>query len=324
MISIIIPVYNVELYIRRCINSIINQTYKELQIILINDGSTDQSGVICDEYARIDRRIQVIHQEHQGASEARNAGLRVAEGDYIGFVDSDDWCEPEMFSEMLKAMQKNNADAVRCNFCIVKGDSKELSIPNIFEVSKANGRNAVLDTCYHTNCSGFGTTVWNTLFKAEIIKCPEMLLFKSDMRLGEDGDWLRRYLIRCDTVLLLPECYYNYNKENAFSITRNITYQDQLFSADITMDFLKEHDFPDTTIMDRRKQKERIQMFNEIDEYIANREASTLVIDRISVIKEVLMKEKLMLGFIKLSIVLWMIKWRLSPKLVDKIWRLHR
>lgn len=104
MISIIVPVYNVELYIHQCIDSIISQTYRDIEILLIDDGSTDKCGNICDEYARIDPRIRVFHTQNKGLSAARNLGLREAKGDYIGFVDSDDWIEPNMFEVLLQQL----------------------------------------------------------------------------------------------------------------------------------------------------------------------------------------------------------------------------
>ena len=101
LISVIVPIYNVEKYIKKCIDSIINQTYKNLEIILVNDGSPDECGKICDEYERIDSRIVVIHKENGGLSDARNAGLKVMHGKYVAFVDSDDWIEPEMYLSLI-------------------------------------------------------------------------------------------------------------------------------------------------------------------------------------------------------------------------------
>jgi len=97
-ISIIIPVFNVEKYIGICLESVINQTFRNLEIILVNDGSTDGSGKICDEYAARDSRIRVIHQENKGVSAARNEGLRLSSGKYVGFVDGDDWIDDDMLS----------------------------------------------------------------------------------------------------------------------------------------------------------------------------------------------------------------------------------
>lgn len=114
LISIIIPVYNTKEYLPRCLDSIINQTYENLELLIIDDGSNDGSGDVCDEYAKRDSRIRVIHKENAGQAIARNIGLKISNGSYIGFVDSDDWIEPTMYSELLQALLLNNADIVVC------------------------------------------------------------------------------------------------------------------------------------------------------------------------------------------------------------------
>lgn len=107
-ISVIVPVYNVEKYLRKCIDSIISQTYTNLEIILVDDGSTDSSGFICDEYSRVDSRIIVVHKENGGLSDARNVGLDIASGIYISFVDSDDWLLKDMYEKLIEGAIKNN------------------------------------------------------------------------------------------------------------------------------------------------------------------------------------------------------------------------
>ena len=109
-ISIIVPVYQAEKYISKCIESIVNQTYKNLEIILVDDGSTDRSGEICDEYGKKDNRIVVVHNKNKGVSVARNCGLDIATGDYITFVDSDDYIDLQMYSEMMKVVEKYSCD----------------------------------------------------------------------------------------------------------------------------------------------------------------------------------------------------------------------
>ena len=109
-ISVIVPVYKVEPYLRECVDSIINQTYQNLEIILVDDGSPDNCGAICDEYAAKDSRVRVIHKENGGVSSARNAGIEAATGSYIGFVDSDDWIEPDMYENLLESLQRENAE----------------------------------------------------------------------------------------------------------------------------------------------------------------------------------------------------------------------
>ncbi len=114
MISVIVPVYKVEPYLRQCVESILNQTYRDIEVLLIDDGSPDRCGEICDEYARKDQRIRVFHTENRGLSAARNLGLKEAKGEYIGFVDSDDWIEPDMYEVLLKRMQETGADIGVC------------------------------------------------------------------------------------------------------------------------------------------------------------------------------------------------------------------
>ena len=112
LISIVVPVYNVESYIRQCIESLLNQTYRYLDIILVDDGSLDTSGMICDEYAAADKRITVMHQSNQGVSAARNQGVQTAKGEYIAFVDADDWLTPDYLACLQSAMSKSGADIV--------------------------------------------------------------------------------------------------------------------------------------------------------------------------------------------------------------------
>ena len=116
LISVIVPVYNAEQYLKRCLESLVKQESVNLEIILVDDGSNDRSGKICDDYAKKDPRIVVIHQENKGASNARNHGLQVARGAYIGFVDSDDWIEPDMYRYLLHLIQKYHADAAVCDY----------------------------------------------------------------------------------------------------------------------------------------------------------------------------------------------------------------
>lgn len=115
-ISVIIPVYNVEKYLKRCLDSVINQTYKNLEIILVDDGSTDNSGKICDEYAKNDKRIIVIHKENGGVSVARNIGLDIGTGDYVNFIDSDDWIDLKFFKKLYDNLLKSHADISCCDY----------------------------------------------------------------------------------------------------------------------------------------------------------------------------------------------------------------
>ena len=115
-VSIIIPVYNVQKYLRKCLDSIVNQTFKNIEIIIINDGSSDNSLNICKEYSKKDKRINIINKHNEGVSKARNTGLLYATGEYISFIDSDDWVEQNMIEELYNSITSNKADLCICNF----------------------------------------------------------------------------------------------------------------------------------------------------------------------------------------------------------------
>ncbi len=129
LISIIIPVYNVERYLRECIDSIIAQTYKNLEIILVDDGSSDKSGEICDEYSKKDSRIKVIHKKNGGLSDARNVALDITKGDYIGFIDSDDYIEKDMFQILYNLAEEYNAEISSISFYKML-ENKVISVRN--------------------------------------------------------------------------------------------------------------------------------------------------------------------------------------------------
>lgn len=165
-ISIIVPVYNVEKYLRRAIDSILNQTYPHLEILLIDDGSTDHSGLICEEYSQMDKRVTVYHKQNGGLSDARNFGLKKATGQYIGFVDSDDYLHPEMYRIMYNALQDNDCDIAEVDFEMVHDSNK---MPIINEISEVLTKkfdhteamiNIMLDYC--------GNYAWNKLYKREL------------------------------------------------------------------------------------------------------------------------------------------------------------
>lgn len=205
MVSVIVPIYNVEKYLKRCIDSILNQTYKNLEIILIDDGSPDKCPEICDEYAQEDDRVIVIHKENGGVSSARNAGLDIAKGEYIGFVDPDDYINYDMYSTMVKKMELFECDAVICGFCqvsekenkIIRKDSLENKIVSVEECFKE---------LFGFSGLAIKPVVWNKLFKRDIISD---LRFCEDIEISEDLLFCVEYLLNCDKIALLEGAFYN-------------------------------------------------------------------------------------------------------------------
>lgn len=164
-ISIIVPFYNVEKYASKCIESIINQTYKNLEIILVDDGSKDNCGKICDEFAKKDKRIKVIHKTNGGLSDARNAGIKEATGNYIGFVDSDDYIESDMYEYLLNLLEKNNADISICGVGEVYEDFEEESIKTKEDVIIYDNKEALKELLLDKKIRSHA---WDKLYKKEL------------------------------------------------------------------------------------------------------------------------------------------------------------
>lgn len=168
LISIIVPVYNVEKYLPKCLDSIMNQTYKNLEIILVDDGSTDNSGIICDKYSEGDRRIKVIHKENGGLSDARNKGLDIAKGEYVGFVDSDDYIAEDMYEYLYAFILENNLDVAMCASCDVYED--KIIYPKNFESIILDKKEKIIENIFINPFGGAAVSVCSKLFKYDVIK----------------------------------------------------------------------------------------------------------------------------------------------------------
>lgn len=157
MISVIVPIYKVEAYLHQCVDSILGQKYRDIEILLIDDGSPDRCGEICEEYARIDTRIRVFHTENQGLSAARNLGLREARGEYVGFVDSDDWLDPDMYEFLLHRLEETETNICACGVWREYQNCRNVDIPDngVFF-----GTEAMRELIHNPNCFA-----WNKLYK---------------------------------------------------------------------------------------------------------------------------------------------------------------
>lgn len=206
-ISVIVPIYRVEDYLHRCIDSIINQTYTNLEIILVDDGSPDNCPMICDEYAEKDSRIRVVHKKNGGLSDARNAGLGIATGEYIAFVDSDDWVHKDMYKVLHDTMKKNNADIVECGILSTYEyiDDKKIDNIRIQSYSKSDSIGALIT-------QEIRQTVWNKLYKREVIN---NILFDIG-KLHEDEFWTYKILDRSNNLIRIDnKMYYYFQRENS-------------------------------------------------------------------------------------------------------------
>ena len=200
LISVIVPIYNVEKYLERCVNSILNQTYKNIEIILVDDGSPDKCPQICDEYKNMDSRVKVIHKENGGLSDARNYGLSIATGKYVSFVDSDDYIHEETYEKMIKALELQNADIVSCGINHVY-DNKIESI-NI-EQKIYDDESAIENLIIGKNLN---QTVWNKIYKKNVI---DNILFEKG-KINEDDFWTYKVFSNSKKIITLNDCLYYY------------------------------------------------------------------------------------------------------------------
>lgn len=217
-ISVIVSVYNVQHFLSQCIESILAQTYTNLEIILVDDGSTDASGKICDDYINKDSRIKVIHQTNSGVSAARNAGLAVSTGEYIGFVDGDDWIEPQTYQTALKLMQMYHTDMVKWGKNKVAGGQINPVISDyVHKVYQGSEKSKLLSNIIKNN--GIDNYIVTCLFKKSILS--EFLIsFPPGMNQGEDLYFLANYLLEsCGTYVAMNLYFYNY-RQNPTSLTK--------------------------------------------------------------------------------------------------------
>lgn len=210
MISVIVPVYNVETYLEKCLNSILAQTFQDLEVLIIDDGSTDRCGEICDRYARQDYRIRIFHTENHGLSAARNTGLDHMHGQYIGFVDSDDWIEPDMYERLFSIMKQTDADIVTCRFYQEYEDKTEESSGPLKQFSVEGSNILRTYLLQHDICQDS----WNNLFKAELFQSIRFPVGRS----FEDYSIKPHLLQGAEKMVYTPACLLHYrNRQNSLS-----------------------------------------------------------------------------------------------------------
>lgn len=218
-ISVVIPVYNVEPYLEQCLDSVINQTYTALEIILVDDGSTDNSGWICDEYAQKDNRIRVIHQTNAGVSVARNTGIAVASGEYISFVDSDDWLEPGMYESLCSVFKTHpDVDMLMCDYTQIFEQEKREIIQDID--GGYYSKEKIIRQIYPVLfvAEDFGkipiVSVWNCLIKRSLL-INGKILFDPELKYSEDYLFMAELVVKLNSFYYHKNhCFYNYRQLN--------------------------------------------------------------------------------------------------------------
>ncbi len=211
-ISVIVPVYNTEKYLPCCIDSILAQTFTDFELILVNDGSTDNSGMICDEYAKKDSRVLVIHQENQGVSVARNNGISLATGMYLMFCDSDDWAEAQWCEILYKEIVKSPKSWVISNFWNVSENfDKIIHIDKEFDDCQSD--------YYSIYKIGLTAYLWDKIYIAEVLN-KYNIRFNKDITIGEDVGFNVRYYKQCTSIKYIHKPLYNYVYREGSAVNR--------------------------------------------------------------------------------------------------------
>lgn len=206
LISVVVPIYNVEKYIKECIESIINQTYKNLQIILVDDGSEDNSSKICDEYSKKDNRINVIHKSNGGLSDARNYGIDIAKGEYITFIDSDDFVSSTYIEKLYNAIKENNVKISQCGIVKVNNKNEKLEKIGYLENEIKSGKQLIKEI-YKGHWTE-NIVVWNKMYCIELFKCVRYPVGK----IHEDEYVTYKILYEFEKIAIIKDYLYNYRQ----------------------------------------------------------------------------------------------------------------
>ncbi len=243
-ISVIIPVYNTAEYLPKCLDSVCGQTYKNLEIICVDDGSTDGSGDIAEHYAEKDPRVQVIHKANGGESSARNVGLQHSTGEYVAFVDCDDWLEANMYEVMISAMKRNRLDMAACGYFWETEEGGQ-PIGNSYPVSKGVfGRKELFEYVYiRDRYRGVTSWIWCKLFHRNILyEDGKLLAFDENLRFGADLVFFIKAAVNARRICYLETAFYHYyQRANSTAHTKNLQVAFDIVTAYQRMvDYLRE------------------------------------------------------------------------------------
>ena len=251
IISVIVPVYNTAKYLNRCLDSICNQTYKYLEIICIDDGSNDGSEKIVDEFAYKDKRLKILHQSNHGESHARNMGLRMATGEYITFVDCDDYLERTMYQQMADAIEKYNVDMVACRYF-----KNDIPVTNDLPITDKviTDREKLLVYVYQRDAyRGFSGYIWCKLFRNQILlnRQNEKIMFDERIHLGGDILYFAQIALNTNTTLYIDKPLYHYvQRDTSATHSQDETkWQDIVLTYLKVIDLFKKSNIPETTLI---------------------------------------------------------------------------
>ena len=244
-VSIIVPIYNVEKYLDRCMQSLLNQTLKDIEIIMVDDGSLDNCPQMCDEYAKKDKRVRVIHKKNAGLGYARNSGLEIATGEFVAFVDSDDYVELDMYEKLYETAKTTCSDTVFCGFKKQYGDVKNIKhqhTEQLLVFKNDEVTNLMLDFIASSpsfkNDWKYEMSVWHGIYSIGILQKDNLRFISERELLSEDLPFNVRYLKKSKGVAYMPDCFYYYCMNNTGSLTHANYSPDKLSRTLKLIDFL--------------------------------------------------------------------------------------
>lgn len=258
-ISVIIPVYNRCDVLRQCVQSVQSQTYPELEIILVDDGSEDGSPELCFQLAEEDSRIRVCRLRHRGVSSARNAGLLRAEGEYLYFLDSDDVIAPDMLQTMADHIKQTGADMACCRFRMKMREGEFIPTPG--ESVVLPPREAFEKMLLNEGLLGYGVSTGTKLVKRELIFQPYPLLFDKKTFFGEDTMWVAGLLERAERVCMDSSIFMQYTADSENSICHVIPAQEKIRHTRWKLQYLQEHGYSGEVIARMRREESRFLTF---------------------------------------------------------------
>ncbi len=248
MISIIVPVYNREKYISRCVESLLRQTYTNIEVILVDDGSTDNSMKVMKKLQKKDERLKIISQRNSGVSSARNLGLLQAKGEFIQFVDSDDYIEPQMCFEMINALKTTLADIAICGYNKVNQE-QNISVKGI-DRYVCNFKEIEKELPYLFQ-NAFLNYPWNKLYRRDVLTS----LFDLNLAVGEDLIFNLDNFQNAKSIILLEDCFYNYVEEADNSLTKN--YKEDTIKREVYL-FKRVNEFCEDNLIDKKYMNETV------------------------------------------------------------------
>lgn len=222
LLSIIVPIYNGELYISKCFDSILNQSFSDFELICVNDGSIDSSLKICEDYAKRDNRFRILNKKRGGVASARGTGLKYATGEYITFVDSDDWIEKDMYSKMMQKIQMG-IDMVICNF-LKDSDIDSIKMNNNSQIlNRILSRDEIINYAFEREkYRGFTAYLWNKIIRRECISDTAAAVFDSGLKRGDDVAFFTAVAMRVKGAAYINDCLYHYIQRST-SITHTVS-----------------------------------------------------------------------------------------------------